>query len=142
MANRVLPLLLLLLVPTGAQVDREYAEDAGLFMGEFFHDSQSQLTVDLDLMREIWSEVEKFGGSAAAGDVDHIQAVIDFLRPLLSKAPDVSAPCVSDIFHFLYTTYHYADTARAASLCRDCNCTASYRHSFQQYQWIFNGGRG
>ena len=53
--------------------DRETSHDFGEFMAEFFHGSSSQLIVDLDLLRELWTELEKAREAAAAGDVDHIQ---------------------------------------------------------------------
>lgn len=45
----------------------------GKFIGEFFHDSQAQLILDLDVFREIWKELDKLKESALDGDVDYVQ---------------------------------------------------------------------
>ncbi|KAI1727262.1 acyltransferase family domain-containing protein [Ditylenchus destructor] len=117
-------------------LDYEYSEDVGKFIGEFFHDSQAQLILDLDVFREIWKELDKLKESALDGDVDYVQTVVDFFKPL--QHYDVSSPCLSDIMHFLWTTYNYAKTAKAASNCTDCQCTKTYKADFRQYQWIFD----
>lgn len=65
--------------------------------------------------------------------------MLDFFKPL--EKYDISNPCLSDIFHFLWTTYNYAKTAKAANNCTNCNCTAQYRNDFRQYQWIFDGNK-
>ncbi|KAH7701377.1 hypothetical protein AAVH_31491 [Aphelenchoides avenae] len=116
--------------------DEEDSHDTGQFMNDFFHDSQSQLVVDLDMIRQIWHETEKYREAATDGDIDYLQAVVDFFEPL--KNYDVSAPCLADMFHFLWTTYKYAHTAQKARQCTDCNCTTAFRSDFTQYQWIFD----
>lgn len=99
-----------------------------------------RLVVDLDMIRQIWHETEKYREAATDGDIDYLQAVVDFFEPL--KNYDVSAPCLADMFHFLWTTYKYAHTAQKARQCTDCNCTTAFRSDFTQYQWIFDGMLG
>lgn len=117
--------------------ERDTARDMGEFMSDFFYDSQMQLSVDLDLFRELWTELDKLRQSAAEGDVDRIQAILDFFEPL--KKYDVSAPCLSDLFHYLAMVYQYANAANVASLCTNCSCTAEFKHQIKDIQWIFDG---
>lgn len=116
--------------------DADMAEDLGNFMADFFHDSNAQVTMDLDMFKDLYQELSTFEDAARSGDVDYIQTAIEFLAPL--QKYDVSAPCLSDLSHFLWTTYNYARTAAKARQCESCNCTQAYKPEFAKYQWIFN----
>uniref|UniRef100_A0A1I7SSF4 NRF domain-containing protein n=1 Tax=Bursaphelenchus xylophilus TaxID=6326 RepID=A0A1I7SSF4_BURXY len=119
-----------------SRYDRESTDDLGEFMSDFFADSGAQLVVDLDLFRDLWRELKNYEDSAKEGDVDYVQQAIDFMAPL--QAYDVSAPCLADLSHFLWTTYKYARTAAEARKCESCNCTRGFKNEFAKYQWIFN----
>ena len=62
---------------------------------------------------------------------------MNFFEPL--RRYDVSAPCLSDLLHFVVTTYNYARAASAASHCTNCTCSNQYRSRVRQFQWIFDG---
>uniref|UniRef100_A0A183BTQ6 NRF domain-containing protein n=1 Tax=Globodera pallida TaxID=36090 RepID=A0A183BTQ6_GLOPA len=114
----------------------EYKEDLGQFMGQFFHDSDVQLMLDMDMFIQLWNELNALQEAATDGRVDNVQAVITFFEPLAKY--DISAPCLADLTHFLWTIYHYAKTAADASQCMDCNCTSQYRSKVREFQWIFD----
>lgn len=59
--------------PNSKELDHETLEDTGLFINNFFHDSQTQLIIDLDIIYSIWNEINKYKKSAIEGDIDHIQ---------------------------------------------------------------------
>lgn len=63
-----------------SSLDRDESENLGHYLGEFFHDSDAQLVLDLDIFRELWTELDKFRASALEGDIDYVQTVIDFFR--------------------------------------------------------------
>ena len=65
------------------------------------------------------------------------QAIMDYFEPI--REYDISAPCLADLFHFLLTTYNYAQTASIASKCTNCSCTGEYRNKVREIQWIFDG---
>lgn len=67
--------------PSRKVLDYDNSEDIGLFINDFFHDSQAQLILDLDLVHSIWKELDKFRDSAIAGDSDYIQVCLK--NPLL-----------------------------------------------------------
>lgn len=75
--------------------------------------------------------------STLDGDIDYVQKVVEFFEPL--KNYDVSAPCLSDFFHFFWTIYNYAKTVEKANYCDNCTCTAEFKKQFVEYQWIFDG---
>ena len=119
------------------EYEDEEAEVLGSDVHSFFKESNSQLILDLDLFKQFWEELNKARESAADGDVNYLKEAIEFLSPL--REYDISAPCLADIFHFLWTTYNYADTVRRAKDCNDCNCTREFKKEFVEYQWIFDG---
>jgi hypothetical protein len=108
----------------------------GVFMADFFGDSKTQLTLDLDMFRELYYELRRYHASAGEGDTDYLQKAIEFFAPL--KDYDVSAPCLADVFHFFYTTYSYALTSVKNRQCETCNCSLGYNTEFAKYRWIFN----
>ncbi|KAI6183960.1 hypothetical protein M3Y97_00544800 [Aphelenchoides bicaudatus] len=116
--------------------DRDSADNLGIFMSDFFGDSKTQLTLDLDMFRELYTELNRYYKAAESGDTDYIQKVMDFLAPL--RKYDISAPCLSDVFTFLMTTYSYAHTSVKSRQCDNCNCSLSYNSEFARYRWIFN----
>nr|CAD2180593.1 unnamed protein product [Meloidogyne enterolobii] len=116
--------------------DPGYEKDVGKFVGDFFSDSSSQLIIDLDLFKQLWNELNEMRQAAIDGDVDYIRDVIKFLEPITKY--DISAPCLSDLTHFLMTIYNYAVTANSASKCNNCSCTEEYREEFRKFQWIFD----
>uniref|UniRef100_A0A914HG36 Nose resistant-to-fluoxetine protein N-terminal domain-containing protein n=1 Tax=Globodera rostochiensis TaxID=31243 RepID=A0A914HG36_GLORO len=120
----------------GALDNSKYKEDLGQFMGQFFHDSDVQLMLDMDMFIQLWNELNALQEAATDGRVDTVQAVITFFEPLAKY--DISAPCLADLTHFLWTIYHYAKTAADASQCMDCNCTSQYRSKVREFQWIFD----
>uniref|UniRef100_A0AC35GSI4 Uncharacterized protein n=1 Tax=Panagrolaimus sp. PS1159 TaxID=55785 RepID=A0AC35GSI4_9BILA len=88
------------------EYDSEEAEEFGKQIHSFFHESNSQLILDLDLFTQFWKELDEARASAIDGNVDYIKEIITFLKPL--QKYDISAPCLADVFHFLWTTYNYA----------------------------------
>lgn len=133
-------------------LDRDSADDYGIFMADFFGDSKSQvcihhpfrlsipliqITLDLDMFRQLYDELSRYHKAAATGDTDYIQAAVDFFAPL--RKYDISAPCLSDVFHFFSTTYSYASTSVKSRQCENCSCSQSYNSAFAKYRWIFNG---
>lgn len=65
--------------------DYDTSENLGVYLSEFFHDSQSQLVVDLDLVREIWSELARYREATLEGDVDYIQVRVSFYGHFFQK---------------------------------------------------------
>uniref|UniRef100_A0AC34GUI2 Nose resistant-to-fluoxetine protein N-terminal domain-containing protein n=1 Tax=Panagrolaimus sp. ES5 TaxID=591445 RepID=A0AC34GUI2_9BILA len=88
------------------EFDSEEAEEYGKQIHSFFHESNSQLILDLDLFTQFWKELDEARASAVDGNIDYIKEIITFLKPL--QKYDISAPCLADVFHFLWTTYNYA----------------------------------
>ena len=65
-----------------AESEPALADDIGEFLLDFFHDSQAQLVLDLDLFREVYRELKLNNVKHAAldSDVDRLQAInISFL---------------------------------------------------------------
>uniref|UniRef100_A0A7E4V816 NRF domain-containing protein n=1 Tax=Panagrellus redivivus TaxID=6233 RepID=A0A7E4V816_PANRE len=123
--------------PDGADAGYDDYEDSALgdSVNSFFRESNSQLILDLDLFKQFYDEYTRVSDAASEGDVDYLKTVLEFFEPL--KQNDVSAPCLADIFHFLWTTYNYANTVKAAKTCDNCNCTRDYKILFADYEWIF-----
>lgn len=122
----------------GFEQDPEHeTEILGEVFTNFFHDSNAQLVIDLDLFKELWEELHQLRESALVGNVDYVKTVVQFFEPL--KSYDVSAPCIADLFHFLWAIYNYARTVERASYCDNCTCTAEFKKNFSEYQWIFDG---
>ncbi|KAL3067934.1 hypothetical protein niasHT_037924 [Heterodera trifolii] len=124
----------LLEIENGA--DAAFEEDVGQFVGQFFHDSDTQLMLDMDMFIQLWNELNAVNDAAAEGRVDTVQAMITFFEPLSNY--DISTPCLADLTHFLWTIYNYAKTVADASQCMDCNCTREYRNKVREFQWIFD----
>ncbi|KAI6242646.1 NRF domain-containing protein [Aphelenchoides fujianensis] len=119
-----------------ADEDPEMAKDLGNFYANFFHDSRTSITLDLDMFREIYDEISRYRAAAQDGQTDVLEAAVEFFAPL--QKYDVSAPCLADIFHLLYSTYSYAATSVKSRQCDNCNCTLGYNEEFSKYRWIFN----
>lgn len=117
--------------------ENEESDIFGEQINSFFRESNTQLILDLDLFKEIWKELNNVQESTIDGNINYLEEMINFFTPI--KEYDISAPCISDLFHFLWTTYNYAHTVRLAKNCNDCNCTKDFKNLFFEYQWIFDG---
>jgi hypothetical protein len=89
------------------------------------------------MFRDLYNELRRYHSAAEEGDMDYIESAMEFLAPLRNY--DISAPCLSDVFHFFYTTYSYASTSLKSRQCDSCNCSLGYNSEFAKYRWIFNG---
>lgn len=89
------------------------------------------------MFRELYDELSRYHKAAVDGDTNYLQMAMEFLEPL--RKYDISAPCLSDVFHFFYTTYSYALTSVKSRKCDTCNCSLGYNSEFAKYKWIFNG---
>ncbi|KAI6197060.1 NRF domain-containing protein [Aphelenchoides besseyi] len=119
-----------------SEQDSNTADDLGAFMSDFFDDSRTQLTLDLDMFRQIYDEINRYRNAATDGKTDVLEAAAEFFAPL--REYDVSAPCLADVAHFFYTTYSYASTSVRSRQCETCNCSLGWNAEFAKYRWIFN----
>uniref|UniRef100_A0A1I8AIY3 NRF domain-containing protein n=1 Tax=Steinernema glaseri TaxID=37863 RepID=A0A1I8AIY3_9BILA len=145
---KVLLLVLLSLTPLASAVEPQSHADDVLYddeeasilssmISEFMHDSEMQLILDLDIFRHFFSSSErKVVDAVQTGDVDYLNHILGFLEPLSHY--DVSAPCLADLSHFVWTAIKYAKTVERRDKCANCSCTTNYKNEFSQNQWIFN----
>ncbi|TKR64165.1 hypothetical protein L596_024746 [Steinernema carpocapsae] len=117
--------------------DDEEASVLSSMISEFMHDSEMQLILDLDLFRHFFSSSERSVLEAVqTGDVDYLNHILGLLEPLSHY--DVSAPCLADLSHFIWTAIKYAKTVERRDKCANCSCSTSYKQEFSKNQWIFN----
>ncbi|VDM45094.1 unnamed protein product [Toxocara canis] len=104
-------------------------------IAEFMADSQVQLVVDLDLFKSLFADPgDRFESTVKTGDDSFVRHLLSSLEPL--KEYDVSAPCLADIAHFLWSSIEYARSVRE-SYCSNCSCDGR-AHDTTKHQWIFN----
>uniref|UniRef100_A0AC35TY30 NRF domain-containing protein n=1 Tax=Rhabditophanes sp. KR3021 TaxID=114890 RepID=A0AC35TY30_9BILA len=142
---QVLPIILFLTSTVGDRIvineenDLDYLEDAlidGSIINNFFHDSKSKLILELDFFQDAISIIMNATESAKDGDTNPLYQLIELLEPI--KNFDISAACVSDLYHFIDTTTRYAKTVEASKKCLDCGCKANISIDFDSYEWIFD----
>ncbi|VDK27701.1 unnamed protein product, partial [Anisakis simplex] len=111
-------------------------------IAELMKDSQVQLVMDLDLLRSLFIHpTSRIQTTVASGDESYVRQLLSLLEPLKVHGRveyDVSAPCLADLSHFLWSAVEYARAQReVTSYCRNCSCDGR-AHNTKQYQWIFD----
>uniref|UniRef100_A0A0N5AGU8 NRF domain-containing protein n=1 Tax=Syphacia muris TaxID=451379 RepID=A0A0N5AGU8_9BILA len=107
-------------------------KDATL-LTDFFADSKLQLVIDLDFLWDIfYSTPQKLKVETQSGNDSFGTQLLKYLEELQNY--DISAPCLADIGHFLWSSVKYAIWLNELS-CQNCSCSL---RSPSENQWIFN----
>ncbi|CEF71441.1 Acyltransferase 3 domain and Nose resistant-to-fluoxetine protein, N-terminal domain-containing protein [Strongyloides ratti] len=116
--------------------DSEDQKIDGNILHNMFHDSNTILSLELDIFKDIIYNFINATESVKNGDDDSIFKILDLLQPI--KNLDISPNCVADIFYYGYITTQYARMVNEKKTCNDCNCKANVSKYFDEYEWIFD----
>uniref|UniRef100_A0A0N5A3C6 NRF domain-containing protein n=1 Tax=Parastrongyloides trichosuri TaxID=131310 RepID=A0A0N5A3C6_PARTI len=116
--------------------DSEDEKIDGNIFHNFFHDSQSTMTLELDLFRDVINAFLNVTESAKDGNSNPMFQLLEILEPI--KNLDISPNCISDIFYYGYITTQYAKTVSENRACKDCSCQSNVSKYFDDYEWIFD----
>uniref|UniRef100_A0A0K0EV77 Nose resistant to fluoxetine protein 6 (inferred by orthology to a C. elegans protein) n=1 Tax=Strongyloides venezuelensis TaxID=75913 RepID=A0A0K0EV77_STRVS len=114
----------------------EDEEVEGNILFNMFRDSNTILSLELDIFKDIIAGFLNATESAKNGDGSSMLKMLDLLQPI--KNLDISPNCVADIFYYGYITTQYARMVNEKKSCNDCICKANVSKYFDEYEWIFD----
>lgn len=124
--------------------DSVYPFDFNNIINEFMADSDVQLILDLDLIRQLWQySPEQAREAIVANDRAFWDRLMAFLKDIANHA-DISLPCVADLTYYVYSAVRLIEAQVKTGQCFnetycDTGCLQDNGPNILKRQWVIDG---